>query len=52
MIAGMAQRPGATDPFQHPDKAQARRNDVLKRMQATGAISVPQAGQASRWKSG
>ncbi len=40
LIAGMAQRPGATDPFQYPDKAEARRNDVLKRMRETGRIST------------
>lgn len=40
MIAGMAQRPGATDPFTYPDRAIARRNDVLRRMQETGRIST------------
>lgn len=48
MIAGMAQRPGATDPFQHPDAAQARRDDVLERMRATGAISTQRMRAAMR----
>jgi penicillin-binding protein 1A len=32
MIAGMAQAPGRTDPWQNPDAAKARRDEVLARM--------------------
>ncbi|MDO5712498.1 MAG: penicillin-binding protein, partial [Micrococcales bacterium] len=46
MIAGMAQRPTATDPFNYPDKAKARRNDVIARMQATGFINRAAAQKA------
>ncbi len=46
MIAGMAQRPTATDPFNYPDKAKARRNDVIARMQTTGFINRAQAQAA------
>lgn len=46
MIAGMAQRPTATDPFNYPDKAKARRNDVIARMQVTGFINRAQARAA------
>ncbi|GAB97284.1 putative penicillin-binding protein [Kineosphaera limosa NBRC 100340] len=48
MIAGMAQRPGATDPFQYPDRAKARRDDVLQRMRDTGKISTQRMRQAMR----
>lgn len=46
MIAGMAQRPTATDPFNYPEKAKARRNDVIARMQTTGFINRAQAQAA------
>lgn len=39
MIAGMAQRPGSTDPFNHPDLALARRNEVLQAMYKNHFIS-------------
>ncbi|WP_226343716.1 penicillin-binding protein [Agilicoccus flavus] len=39
LIAGMPQRPTATDPFEHPKAALARRNDVLARMRSNQFIS-------------
>jgi penicillin-binding protein 1A len=33
LLAGLIQRPGATDPFGHPEEAMARRDEVLERMQ-------------------
>ncbi len=46
MIAGMAQRPTATDPFNYPEKTKARRNDVIARMQTSGFITRAQAQAA------
>ena len=39
MIAGMAQRPSYTNPFERPEATLERRNAVLNRMYATGHIS-------------
>jgi penicillin-binding protein 1A len=36
LLAGLIQRPGTTDPYQHPDEAMARRNLVLERMRTNG----------------
>ncbi len=48
MIAGMAQRPGATDPFQNREAALSRRNDVLQRMYETKKITRAQYRKAVR----
>jgi membrane peptidoglycan carboxypeptidase len=39
MLAGLTQRPGATDPVHFPEAALARRNVVLDRMHELGLIS-------------
>ncbi len=39
LIAGLPQAPSIFDPFQRPDQALARRNDVLKAMRADDYIS-------------
>ncbi|HXV33157.1 MAG TPA: transglycosylase domain-containing protein [Gaiellaceae bacterium] len=39
LIAGLPQAPSVFDPFQRPDEALARRNDVLKAMRADDYIS-------------
>ncbi len=41
-IAGLAQRPGVTDPITHYDAALARRNEVLVRMAQVDAITDAQ----------
>ncbi len=38
LVAGMAQAPGRTDPWQNPDAARARRDEVLGRMWRAGMI--------------
>lgn len=48
LIAGMAQRPGATDPFQYPERALERRNAVLERMRDTKHISTQRMREAQR----
>jgi penicillin-binding protein 1A len=39
LIAGLPQAPSIYDPFQRPDEAVARRNDVLKAMAQAGSIT-------------
>jgi penicillin-binding protein 1A len=34
LLAGLIQRPGTTDPYQHPEQAMARRDLVLERMRS------------------
>ena len=41
MLAGLVQRPGATDPVHFPEAALARRNVVLDRMHAAAADHRP-----------
>jgi len=42
LIAGLPQAPSIYDPFQRPDEAVARRNEVLAAMYAAGDITAPQ----------
>lgn len=46
LLAGLVKGPSQFDPFAHPDAAVARRDLVLDRMAATGAISAAQAATA------
>ena len=46
LLAGLVKSPAEFDPFDHPDKALARRNLVLDRMVATGALTAAQAAAA------
>ena len=46
MIAGLAQAPSTYNPFDHPQAALNRRNDVLTRMQATGKASPAEVAAA------
>ena len=46
MIAGMAQRPSYTNPFERPEATLERRNAVLQRMFATGHITRKQMNDA------
>src|SRR5204863_6763961 len=39
LLAGLPQAPSDYDPFRNPQKALARRNEVLRAMLATGAIN-------------
>lgn len=48
LIAGLAQNPGTADPINNPDRALARRNDVLQRMHQVGMISSKVRGEAQR----
>jgi membrane peptidoglycan carboxypeptidase len=43
MLAGLVKSPAGFDPFVHPEAARARRNFVLDRMAATGAVTEQQA---------
>lgn len=45
-LAGLVQSPTVYNPILHPDKAVARRNEVLGRMLATGAITKQEYEQA------
>src|SRR5919202_1874054 len=40
LLAGLPQAPSVDDPFRHPRRALARRNEVLAAMRASRAISV------------
>ena len=46
LIAGLAQNPGTTDPVHYPDRAIARRNVVLDRMQELGLITAKESTDA------
>lgn len=46
-IAGMIQRPSATNPFRWPDRAKARRNVVLSLMRENGYINDKQYADAA-----
>lgn len=50
LIAGLFQSPGADDPFRHPEKAEARRQIVLKLMERHGYITKEQRKIASSIK--
>lgn len=47
MLAGIAQRPGYSDPQRHPERARTRRNIVLALMRENGHISEQQYRQAA-----
>jgi penicillin-binding protein 1A len=46
LLAGLPQAPSNYNPFTNPGKAEARRNDVLRRMADEGYISQSQAAKA------
>ncbi len=46
LLAAMPQRPGDVNPFRNPDRARARRDWVIGRMQANGYISRDEAEAA------
>jgi penicillin-binding protein 1A len=46
LLAGLIQRPGATDPFAHLPEATARRNAVLERMHDNGLATAAQVEEA------
>jgi penicillin-binding protein 1A len=46
LLAGLPQAPSRYDPFVHPDAALRRRNEVLRGMRATGALTGAQARRA------
>ena len=46
LLAGLIRAPTRSDPFQHPDRAAARRRVVLDKMVALGHITPPQADSA------
>ena len=52
LLAGLVQRPNATDPLNHPQAAEIRRNVVLQRMAETpiGGLTQAQADAAKRVK--
>jgi membrane peptidoglycan carboxypeptidase len=47
-LAGLVQSPIALSPIENPERAEARRNLVLQRMVATGALTADQARTRSR----
>ncbi|WP_205696287.1 transglycosylase domain-containing protein [Conexibacter sp. SYSU D00693] len=47
LLAGLPQAPSLYNPFQNPDRARARRNDVLSRMADEGYISHAAANEAA-----
>lgn len=50
LIAGLFQAPNAYDPYQHPDKAEQRRNQVLKLMKRHGYINDEEYKTATSMK--
>ncbi len=46
MLAGLPKAPSAYDPTRHPDKALARRNLVLSRMEEIGSITAAERSDA------
>ena len=46
MLVGLLQSPSAYDPFEHPDAARERRDQVLDNMVTTGDLSVAQGAAA------
>jgi penicillin-binding protein 1A len=48
LLAGLPQAPSVYDPFHHPDKALARRNEVLRAMLATAQITPEEYAKAVR----
>jgi penicillin-binding protein 1A len=46
LLAGLIQRPNATDPYDHPEEATARRNLVLERMVANHDLTAAAGAQA------
>ena len=50
LIAGLFQAPNAYDPYQHPDKAEQRRNQVLKLMKRHGYITDEEYNVAVKTK--
>ena len=46
LLAGLIQRPGDTDPYDHPEEANARRDVVLGRMRSNAFISSADADAA------
>ena len=50
LIAGLFQAPNAYDPYQHPDKAEQRRNQVLKLMKRHGYITEEEYSAAVKTK--
>ena len=46
MLAGMFQAPGEYDPYIHPDKTNARKNEVINLMLRHGYITEEEAAQA------
>ena len=43
LLIGMIRGPSAYNPFKNPERALARRNDVLKRLEASGLLTTAQA---------
>lgn len=50
LIAGLFQAPNAYDPYQHPEKAEQRRNQVLKLMKRHGYITQDEYNVATSIK--
>lgn len=46
LLAGVVQRPGATDPIQNPEAAKARRNVVIRKMADLNMVSSAEAKEA------
>jgi penicillin-binding protein 1A len=47
LLAGLIQAPGRLDPYRHPDRARARRSEVLARMARAGLIDEPARARAA-----
>ncbi len=46
LLAGMIQAPARLDPYRHPERAKARRDEILARMLRAGLIDEPTRAQA------
>jgi penicillin-binding protein 1A len=46
LVAGMAQAPTRTNPFEHPAEARARRDEVLAKMTRAGFVGAAEAARA------
>jgi penicillin-binding protein 1A len=46
LLVGLLRNPAHLSPFRHSDRALARRNQVLEKMQQQGSITVAQCAEA------
>jgi penicillin-binding protein 1B len=48
LLAGLLKAPSYDDPLRHPDRALARRREVVSRLRAVGVLTAAQADVTNR----